>query len=178
MAAVLDLAALAQAHEPVPCAARPVAGSAEGRNKAHVHKPGDNLVQAALVGYIELFRIVGPFRFVITAYGGAGCSGNLGNAQMQRPGPDSLAFPGGDDHAGIRHADADQGDEFFENFIGDAVVKHRRIDVVRFFDTGHADGVGPYAMDGFQMLRVHQQARELIAVQLQPEQDSQAHVII
>ena len=42
---------------------------------------------------------------------------------------------------------------------------------------GHRDGVGAHAEDGLQVLGVHEQPGKLIPVELQTEEDAQAHVV-
>ena len=111
MAAVLDLPVFTKAHKPVAGPAFPVAGGAEGRDEAHFHEPADHLVQGALVGHVKLLRIVGPFLLGVSADGSAGSAADLGNAHLKGAAPHCLGFPGGNDHAGIGHGDADAGDD-------------------------------------------------------------------
>ena len=96
---------------------------------------------------------------------------------MQRPLPHGLVLPGGHNHAGVGHRHPDAGADLQEGVVVNAVVKLVGVDVVGVLYTGHADGVGPHPVDGLQVLGVHQQARELIAVQLQAEEHPQAHVV-
>ena len=177
MAAVQNLAALAQGHEPVAGAALPVAGGAEGRDVVLLHEPANDLVQRALVGYIKLLGIVGALLLGVAADGGAGAAADLGDAQLQGLLADFLALAGGDDHAGVGHGDPDAGDDLLKQLVAEAVVEGGGVDVVGFFHAGHADGVGANALDRFQMLGVHEQAGKLILVPLQPEQHAQAHVV-
>ena len=67
-----------------------------------------------------------------------------------------LIFPGGNDHAGVRHGDADAGNDLGENVIVDSVVELIRVDVVGMFQTRNADRVRSDAECRFQMFRVHQ----------------------
>ena len=89
---------------------------------------------------------------------------------MQDALPGLLVLPGGDDHAGVRHGDADAGYDLGECIVIDAVVKVIRVDVVRVFEPRHADGVGTYAEGCLQMLRMHEQAGKFIAVFIQAEE--------
>ena len=54
MAAVLDLPALAQGHEPVAGAPFAVACGAETGNVVHLHEPAHDLIQSAAVADVEL----------------------------------------------------------------------------------------------------------------------------
>ena len=63
------------------------------------HQPADHLVQRALVGYVELFGVVGTLRLRIAANRRAGAAADLRDAQTQQAGADGLGFPGGNDHA-------------------------------------------------------------------------------
>ena len=177
MAAVLDLPALAQAHKAVAGAALPVAGGAEGGNISQLHQPFYHFIQGAVVADIELLGVVGALLLGVAAHAGAAAAGHLGNAQMQRPLPDGLVFPGGHNHAGVGHGHPDAGADFQEGVVVNAVVELVGVDIVGVLHPGHADGVGPHPVDSLQVLGVHQQPGELIAVQLQAEQHAQAHVV-
>ena len=68
VAAVQDLTALAQAHEAVAGAALAVAGGAEATEYSpSLHQPVHNLVERALIGYIELLGVVRALLFGIAA---------------------------------------------------------------------------------------------------------------
>ena len=177
MAAVLDLLALAKLHEPVTGSALPVACGAEGGNIPHVHQPAHHLIQGTLVGYVKLLRIVGTFLLAIASHGGSGCATDLGNAQSQQLFPDILAFPGGNNHAGIGHCDPDQSTQLCKNLVADAVIKSVGINVIRMLDPRHANRMGAHPMYRLQMLRMHQQSGKLIPIQLQTKQDAQSHII-
>ena len=75
-----------------------------------------------------------------------------------------LVLSGGNDHAGIRHRDPDAGHDLGKGIIIDPVVKGIRVNVVRPFYSGHADGMGSYSVYSFQMFCMHQQAGKFIAV--------------
>ena len=178
MAAVQDLLALAQGHEPVPGASLTIAGGAEAWHIAQADEPVDYLIQGTLVADIKLGRIVVLVLFLkIAAYAGAGAAADLGNAQLQCLLADSLALPGGDDHAGIWHSHTDEGDDLLEDLIADAVVKGIRVDIISLLDTRHADGMWTYSMDSLQMLCVHEEAGKFIAVHLQAEEYPQAYIV-
>ena len=83
-----------------------------------------------------------------------------------------LAFPGGDDHAGVGDGNSDAGDDLGEGVVVDTVVEGGGVDVVGVADTGDADGVRAYAESGFQVLGVHKEGRELIAVEGEAEEDA------
>ena len=178
MAAVQNLLALAQGHEPVPGAALTIAGGTEAWHIAQADEPVDYLVQGTLVADIKLGRIVVLFLFLhIAAYAGAGAAANLGNAQLQCLLADSLALTGGDNHAGIWHGHTDESDDFLKDLIADAVVKGIRINIVSLLDTRHADGMRAYPMDSLQVLCVHEDAGKFIAVHLQAEEYPQANIV-
>ena len=61
VAAVLDLAALAKAHEAVAGTALAVAGGAEGGDMPGFHQPADDFIERALVGNVELLGVVRSF---------------------------------------------------------------------------------------------------------------------
>ena len=178
MAAVLDLAGLAQAHEAVAGAASAVAGGAEAWDVAHAHEPLHDFIQRAVVADIELGGVFFFwFWLYIAANAGAGSAADLADADVQRTRADFLVLAGGDDHAGVWHSDADAGDDLDEGIVVDAVVEFVWIDVVGVFHAWHADGVWADAVDGFQMFGVHQQAGEFVAIELKPEEHAQANVV-
>ena len=86
----LDLPGFAQAHKAVARPSLPVTGCAEGWDKAHVHQPMHHLVQGALVGNVELFRIMRAFFLRISADRGAGRAADLGNTRPERAFPNLL----------------------------------------------------------------------------------------
>lgn len=88
-----------------------------------------------------------------------------------------LIFSCGNDHAGIRYGDADAGDDLGKGIIVNTVVKLIRINIVRMFQSGNTDRVGPYAEGCFQMLGMHQKSGKLIAVFVQTEENSKAHIV-
>ena len=114
---------------------------------------------------------------LIAAHTGAGGAADLGVAQLQHPLPGGLGFPSGHDHARIRNRDADNGHDLGEGIIVNGVAEGLGIDIVRRTDTGHADGVGTYSHTGLQMLRVHEQPHEIVAVHVEPEEHAAAHII-
>ena len=131
VAAVEDLAALAQAHETVAGAPLTVAGGAERRNKPKLHEPVNNLIERALIGYIKLLRVVRTLLFLVATDRGTGSTADLRNTQTKRPLTHLLALAGGDDHAGVRHGNADARDNLCEQLVAQAVVEYVRIDIVR-----------------------------------------------
>ena len=180
MAAVEDLAALAQAHEAVARAALAVAGGAEGGDVAVLHEPADNFIEGALIRHVELLGVVGALVggvAGVAAHRGTGAAADLGDAQMEQAGADGLALTGGDDHARVGDRQTDAGGDVGEGLVVDAVVELVGIDVGGPLQAGHADGVGADTVDGLQMLGVHDEACELVLVELQTEEDAQAHVV-
>ena len=177
MAAVEDLAALAQAHEPVTRAALAIARGAEGRDLALIHQPADDLVECALVRNLKLLGIMRALLLGIATDRGARAAADLRNTQLERLFAHGLALARRDDHAGIRHRDADARDDLFKQLVAQAVVKHVRVDIVRPLDARHADRVRADAVHGFQMLGVHQQAGKLILVALEAEQHAETHIV-
>ena len=120
---------------------------------------------------------MGAYFLRVAPHGGAAAAADLADAQPKQLFPHTLIFPGGNDHARIGYCQTDAGGQLGEGAVVDAAVELTGVDVVGPLDPGDADGVGPDAMDGLQVLRVHQQARELVFIQLQPEQHAQAHVV-
>jgi hypothetical protein len=70
----------------------------------------------------------------------------------------------------------EDGDQLVEDVVRQG-VEVADGDVVGRADARHADGVRTHAPAGFQVLRVHQQADELVAVVAEAEQDADAHVV-
>ena len=96
---------------------------------------------------------------------------------MEQLGADLLGLTGGDDHAGVGNRQADAGGDVGEGLVVDAVVELVGVNVRGPLQAGDADGVGADTVDGLQMLGVHDEARELVLVQLQAEEDAQTHVV-
>ncbi len=88
-----------------------------------------------------------------------------------------LPFARGDDHPRVGNGDADKRDYLLEHLVGDPVVEHVRVDVHRGLHARNADGVRPHAVHGLQVLGVHDEPRELVAVALQAEEHTQPHVV-
>ena len=137
------------------------------RNIPQLHQPADYLVERSLIGNVELLRVRGTLLLRISSDGGSRASADLGNAEPENLFSDRLVFPGRNDHAGVRHCDADERADFGEGFVADAALKGIRIDVVGMLDARDADGVRSDAVNGFQMLCVHQQAGKLIPIAFQ-----------
>ena len=112
VAAVLDLSALAQRHEPVSGAPFPITGGAEAGNVIHLHQPPYDFIQSTVIAYIELFRtFILRFRLVVAAHAGTGAAADLRDAQMERSFTAAFVLACGDDHAGVRNGDADACDD-------------------------------------------------------------------
>ena len=144
---------------------------------ARLHQPAHHLVQRPLVGHVELLGVVGAVLLGVAAHGRAARAADLADAHLQEARAHLLALPGGNDHARVGHGQADAGRDFGEGLVVDAVVERVRVDVVGALHARYADGVRADAVHGLQVLRVHDQPRELILVQFQPEQHAQAHVV-
>ena len=144
---------------------------------ALVHEPADDLVQGALVGHVELLGVVGACLVHVAAHAGAAAAGDLRDAQLQRRCAHLLRLAGGDDHARVGHRDADERDDLLEHFVGNAVIEIVGVDVARRLHPRHRDGVRAYAEHGFQMLRVHEKAGELVGIAFQTEQHAEPHVV-
>ena len=108
MAAVLNLAALAQRHKTVSCPSFPVTCGTEAWKVVHLHQPADNLVQSPVVNDVELFRLrILRLWFTVSAHTGLRAAADLGNAEMKDALSRLLALSCGNDHAGVRHRDSD-----------------------------------------------------------------------
>ena len=173
MAAVLDLAALAQGHKAVAGAAFPVAGGTEAGDVVHLHEPAYDLIQSTGVDNVELLRtLVFRFGFAVAAHAGAGAAADLRDAKMEDALPHLLAFPGRNDHAGVRYGDPDTGNDLGKGIIVNAVGKCTGVNVVCIAEPGHADGVRAYAKRSLQMLSVHEKSGKFIAVFVQTKENA------
>ena len=178
MAAVLDLSAFAECHEPVAGASGTITGGTKTGDIIHFHEPPHHFVQRTPVADIKLCGIVvRRFRYIVAADAGTGAAADLGNAQRKQPFPYCLTFPCGNDHAGVGDRNANEGTDLGENIVADAVVEIVGVDVLCLFDAGNADGVRTNAVDSFQMLCVHEKPYQLVGIIFQPEQHAQSHVI-
>ena len=137
----------------------------------------NNLIERALIGYIKLLRVVRTLLFLIAADRSTGSTADLRNTQTKRPLTHLLALAGGDDHAGVRHGNADARDNLCEQLVTQAVVEYIRVNIVRALDTRHADSMRANAVYSLQMLGVHEQTGELVLVHLQTEQNTQTNVV-
>ena len=178
MAAVLDLAALTQGHEPVAGPPSPVAGGAEAGDVVHLHQPANDFIQCPVIDHVKLSGVFFFWLWIhISAHAGAGAAADLGDAKVEHPLPDFLALSCGNDHAGVRYGDADAGYQLGEGIVIDAIGKGTGVDVVRVPKPGDADGVGAYAERGFQVLRVHQKAGKFISVFVKTKEHADAYVV-
>ena len=112
---------------------------------------------------------MGAFFLTVAAHRGSGSAADLGDTQLQHFFADLLAFPGGDDHAGIRNGNADAGRDFLKNIVSQTIVKSIRVNIVGMLYAGNTDGVGTDAVNRLQMLRMHHQSGKLVLVTLQTE---------
>ena len=142
-----------------------------------VDQPRDHVVERALVAHVELLGVVRTRLLGVAAHARAAPTRDLADAVAQRALPHRLALARGDDHARVGHGNADERDDLLEHLVGNAVVEHVGVDIHGGLHARHADGVRAHAVDGLQMLRVHDEARELVAIALEPEQHAQAHVV-
>lgn len=178
MAVVQNLSALAERHKAVAGASLPIACRAEAGDVVQLHEPAHHLIQGAAVADIELCGIVVRCLWhIVTAHTGAGTAADLGDAQREDTFPHGLALSCGDDHTGIRNCHTNQSTDLGENVVADAVVEVVRIDVLRRFDAGDADGVGADTVYCFQMFSVHQQPHQLVGIIFQPEQNAKSHIV-
>ena len=113
----------------------------------------------------------------VTADAGAAATADLGNAQVKHLGAHALALAGGDDHAGVGHCQTDNGDDAAEDLVGQHVGELVEGDVLGRADARHADGVRADAELGLQVLGMHEQADEVIAVGCQAIKHADAHVV-
>ena len=86
----------------------------------------NNLIERALIGYIKLLRVVRTLLFLIAADRGTGSTADLRNTQTKRPLAHLLALAGGDDHAGVRHGNADARDSVFAGVIDQILGKRHQ----------------------------------------------------
>lgn len=175
-----DAAVLGPFHEAVARAAGAVAGRAEGRKVVVLEEPADDFVERAAVVRLELFGLLLHLldgADGVAAHGRAGAAGDLGDAELEGFGADALAFAGRHDHAGVGHGHADERDDLEEEVVGHGVLEGSRIDVVGRADARHGDRVRTDAPDGFKMLGVHEQADEVVAAEIKPEEHAETHVV-
>lgn len=143
MAIVKDLTVFAEAHEPVARTPSAITSRAEAGYVVVVHQPADNLIERALVRYVKLLSIMRTLRLVVTADTGAGPTRNLAYAILQSMFTHLLTFTSRDNHAGIGHGNANKGNDLLEYLVGNAVVKHLRVDVHRRLTRGTLMVCGP-----------------------------------
>ena len=141
------------------------------------HQPAHHLVERALIGHVKLLGIVRTLLLRVAADRGARRAADLRHAEIQHLAAHGFALARGNDDARVGHGDAHAGDDLGKELVGEAVVEHVGVDVVGVFDARNADGVRADAVNGFEVLRVHHQAREFILIALQPEQNAQPHVV-
>ena len=90
---------------------------------------------------------------------------------------DALALTGRDYHTRIRHGYADDRDDLGEGLVVDTVVELLGVDVVCGLDPRHADRVRADAVNRLEVLGVHKQSRELVAVKLESEKYAESYVV-
>ena len=166
MTEVQDFAVLTKRHEPISRASCAIAGRAEAGNMIVVQKPANNFVKRALVGNVKLLSVMGALFFHVTANRGTRATTNLRNSVLKSMFADSLAFAGRNNHAGVRHRNANKRNKFFEHLIRNAVVKFVRINIHGGFYARNTDGVRTYAVYRFEVLCVHEESSEFIAIAL------------
>ena len=126
MAAVGNLFTFAQRHKTVTCSSCSVTGSTEARDISHTHQPVYDFIQN-----------------VIPANTCPGGTADLRNSQRKYFFTNCFTFSCGNDHSRIWHSNPDQCTDFGKNFITDTVIKSRRINIIRMFDTRHTDSMMP-----------------------------------
>ena len=179
LAVVGDVAALGELHEAVARTAGTVAGRAEAREVVVFEEPADDFVEAAAVARFELGRVFDVLDVAdrVAAHGRARAPGNLRDADLERFGADAAAFARRHDHARVGNRKADEGDDLEEGVVGHGIREGRGIDVVRRADARNGNRVRTHAEDGFEVLGVHEEADEVVAVEVEPEEDAQTHVV-
>ena len=166
MAAVGNLFTFAQRHKTVTCSSCSVTGSTEARDISHTHQPVYDFIQRSLVTDVKLCRchFIFCFRNVIPANTCPGGTADLRNSQRKYFFTNCFTFSCGNDHSRIWHSNPDQCTDFGKNFITDTVIKSRRINIIRMFDTRHTDSMRTYSMNCLKMFRMHQKPGKLISV--------------
>src|SRR5574344_1102287 len=156
MTTVLNLLTLAQSHKPVSCPSCPIAGSTETRQITYFHQPGNDLIQAAAICDIKLSRtfFLG-LSFCIATYAGTRAATNLGNSQMEHPFSGFLTLSGRNNHACVRHRNANTRHQLSKNIIADTIAENSRINVVSRTDARYADCMRSYSVHCLQMLGMH-----------------------
>ncbi len=83
----------------------------------------------------------------------------------------------GDNHAGVWHGDTQYRYDFGKGIVVNGIAESAWVDVIGWTDTGYADGMRPYAVNGFQMFGVHQNADKVVTVHVQAKQHAAADVV-
>ena len=143
MTEVQDFAVLAKRHEPISRTSCAIAGRAEAGNMIVVQKPANSFVKRALVGTSNCSVSCGRCSSHVTANRGTRATTNLRNSVLKSMFADSLAFAGRNNHAGVRHRNANKRNKLFEHLIRNAVVKFVRINIHGGFTRGTLMVCGP-----------------------------------
>ena len=115
--------------------------------------------------------------FSISSHTCARTSANLRNSQLQHPAAHGFRLACGNDHAGIWHGDSDYSHETLEHLVGNGIREIFGRYVVGRTDARHADGMRPHSELCLQMLGVHEQSHEVVAVEVQPEEHPYPNIV-
>ncbi len=106
----LDEARFRQTHEIFAGTAETITAGAERGNEFVLSEIGNHFRKGAVIAKLKLCRLE-LAGFLIATRIGTAARRNLGNAEFQRPLPDSRFFPSGHDNARVRHGKAQYGDK-------------------------------------------------------------------
>ncbi len=106
----LDEARFRQTHEIFAGTAETITAGAERGNEFVLSEIGNHFREGVVIAKLKLCRLE-LAGFLIATRIGTAARRNLGNAEFQRPLPDSRFFPSGHDNARVRHGKAQYGDK-------------------------------------------------------------------
>ena len=88
-----------------------------------------------------------------------------------------LGLSGRNDHSGIRNCNANHGNDLLEDLIRYGVAEITGINIVCRADSRHTDRVWSNALCCLQMLCMHQDTNQLVAVALQTKQNAKTNIV-
>jgi len=120
----------------------------------------------------------GGLAFHVAARVGAAAGGNLRDAEGKGVGAHLGGLAGAHDDAGVGHGEAEDGDDALEVVIGDRVGRiGGDVGAVGGLEPGHADGVGPDAVHGFEVADVLHEGEDFEAVVIESKKDADPEVV-
>ena len=114
----------------------------------------------------------GLCRLRIASHGGAGASADLRHAYVECSLAYRLALTGRDDDTGVGYRQSGHSYNMEEGVIRNCLGKGVERDVIGGTNAWHADRVRSYAKGRLQMLRMHHQSDEVIAIGTQAKEYS------